>query len=163
MRNFRLRSCSLHARGIRNIVRIEHAVTFRTIYTQGCGIFGSLGQGDDLMDSPSFEKLNLSGTPNHKVKIKNISAGWCHSAAVTSDGQLVIFGRPYDDITIRTMNRLRTLSPTLGRFYGIILLVLNNSDRHCLEAPFCIAPTYYIKYAYATYFTVASFIIVLSR
>ena len=98
---------------IRSILR-----TVRPIYTQGCGVFGSLGHGDDLMDSAIFEKVHLSASPDHDVKIKSVSAGWCHSAAVTDTGKLVIFGRPYDDMTIKTINRLRTFSPTLGRFYG---------------------------------------------
>lgn len=117
MKNY-LGSSSFQVKRITSILRTYSLATVRPIYTQGCGVFGSLGHGDDLMDCAIFEKVHLSVSPDHDVKIKSVSAGWCHSAAVTDTGKLVIFGRPYDDMTIKTINRLKAFSPTLGRFYG---------------------------------------------
>ena len=98
-------------------------VTTRCIHTQGCGVFGAMGHGDDLLDSPSFKTLKLSGTAECSIGIKNVSAGWGHSAIVTQNGQLVIFGRPYDDVTIKAINRVKSVSPSLARFYGTIALL----------------------------------------
>lgn len=104
-------------------------VATRHLHTQGCGVFGAIGHGDDLLDSPSFKQLKLSGTAECSIDIKCVSAGWGHSAVVTEKGQLVIFGRPYDDVTIKAINRIKSISPTLARYYGIIaLLTAKKSD-----------------------------------
>lgn len=93
-------------------------VPSRLLHTQGCGVFGAIGHGDDLLDSPSFTSLKLSGNADCSIEIKCVSAGWGHSAVVTHNGQLVIFGRPYDDVMIKTINRIKSISPSLARFYG---------------------------------------------
>jgi alpha-tubulin suppressor-like RCC1 family protein len=90
----------------------------RSIFTHGCGAFGALGQGNDLHDTPVFKRLNLSGASDFIVEAKQVSAGWGHSAAVTESGNLAIFGRPYDDSTIMTLNRIKTFSPHIARYYG---------------------------------------------
>lgn len=71
-----------------------------------------------MADCESFKKLNLSGKSDDVIRIKSVSAGWGHSAVVTAYGQLVIFGRPYDDKMIKTINRVNMISTTIGRFYG---------------------------------------------
>jgi hypothetical protein len=95
----------------------------RYLHTQGCGVFGALGHGDDLLDSPSFRRLKLSGNAQCSIGVKCVSAGWGHSAIVTQNGQLVIFGRPYDDVTIKAINRIKSISPSLARLYGIMSLL----------------------------------------
>jgi hypothetical protein len=95
-------------------------VTVRHLHTQGCGVFGALGHGNDLLDTPSFRRLQLSGSAQCSIDVKCISAGWGHSAIVTQNGQLVIFGRPYDDVTIKAINRIKSVSQSLARLYGII-------------------------------------------
>ena len=94
--------------------RLSHS---RLLYTQGCGVFGALGHGDNLSDEVLFRKVALSGN-DHDMNIKQISAGWAHSAAVTSEGKLVMFGRPYDNLAIKTINRIKSISPMAARFYG---------------------------------------------
>ena len=110
-------SAQLHAIAV-NLISRKKTDPNRFIYTQGCGVFGSLGQGDDLADSPSFKKLNLSGANADDIDVKDISAGWGHTAVATVDGNLVVFGRPYDDLTIKTVNRIKGYSASFGRYYG---------------------------------------------
>lgn len=86
-------------------------------------MFGALGHGDKLLDEILFRNVGLSGS-NQIVKVKHVSSGWAHSAAVTSEGSLIVFGRPYDDLAIKTINRIKSVSPTAGRFYG------NNSESY---------------------------------
>jgi alpha-tubulin suppressor-like RCC1 family protein len=93
---------------------------WRPLYTQGCGVFGALGHGDDFSDSPSFNKIVYLDDPKNNINVKQISAGWGHSSAVTSRGDLVIFGRPYDGHVIKTISRIRGMSPNLARFYGTL-------------------------------------------
>lgn len=90
----------------------------RPLYTQGCGVFGALGHGDDFSDTSSFERVVDLDNANYDINVKQISAGWGHSSAVTSGGHLVIFGRPYDGHVIKTISRIRGISPALARFYG---------------------------------------------
>lgn len=111
---------------MRRIKSVTHDSRFahsRLLYTQGCGVFGALGHGDKLLDEILFRKVGLSGS-NQIVKVKQVSSGWAHSAAVTSEGSLIIFGRPYDDLGIKTINRIKSVSPIAGRFYG------NNSESY---------------------------------
>jgi hypothetical protein len=44
----------------------------KLIHTQGCGIFGALGQGNNLLDSKAFEKLDLSGKADYVITAKVI-------------------------------------------------------------------------------------------
>jgi alpha-tubulin suppressor-like RCC1 family protein len=83
------------------------------VYTKGCGVFGSLGHGDALQDVDSFTRVELEGS-----SAVSVSAGWGHSAAVTSDARLLVFGRPFDFSNIMQINRLHSFSPNLGRFVG---------------------------------------------
>lgn len=83
------------------------------VYSKGCGVFGSLGHGDALQDVDSFTRVDLEGS-----RAVSVSAGWGHSAAVTSDARLLVFGRPFDFSNIMQINRLHSFSPNLGRFVG---------------------------------------------
>ena len=76
-----------------------------------------------MADCPSFKFLSLSGCSDDVIRVKSVSAGWGHSAVVTEEGQLVIFGRPYDDKMIKSINRLHTVSPFAGRYYGKYLYI----------------------------------------
>lgn len=91
----------------------------RPLYTQGCGVFGALGHDDDFADSSSFKRLAYLDDAEDAVDVKHISAGWGHSSVVTSSGNLIIFGRPYDGQVIKTISRMRSISPAVARFYGI--------------------------------------------
>jgi len=81
------------------------------LFTKGVGIFGALGKGG-LNDSKHFEEVLYNGMKN----VTSIAAGWGHSAAITVDSELVIFGRPYDFQSIMRLNSLYGLYKPMGRF-----------------------------------------------
>ena len=53
------------------------------------------------------------------MQFKQVSAGWGHSAALTTDGVVVIFGRPYEFSTLFQMHRIYRISPFLARKISI--------------------------------------------
>lgn len=75
------------------------ALTFRSltrkrrlhVYTFGEGFLGCLGHGDFL---PRDRALRVEALAHKDVRC--ISAGWTHSAAVCADGELLVWGRPFD-------------------------------------------------------------------
>lgn len=74
-------------------------LTFRTlarnrrlhVYTFGEGFLGCLGHGDFLPREQALPVVALA----HK-DVRCISAGWTHSAAICADGELLVWGRPFD-------------------------------------------------------------------
>jgi alpha-tubulin suppressor-like RCC1 family protein len=66
-----------------------------TVYTKGRGVYGALGQGD-LRDVQDFLKIGPCGELPEYVAYSSVSAGWDHTAAVTSSGDLVLMGMPFD-------------------------------------------------------------------
>ena len=89
------------------------------LHSQGCGVFGALGQGDDLVDSPVFRPVVATdGSQSLAIKAKMVSAGWAHSAVLSTDGNVFIFGRPYDFSTVMQINRLTKLSASFARAVG---------------------------------------------
>jgi Regulator of chromosome condensation (RCC1) repeat len=88
----------------------------RKIHTQGSGLFGALGRGNGLKDSKHFEIVNRSEEDSRPVTAKQISAGWGHSAAVTEDGEVIVWGRPYDFSSLLRLKKLRDFSGGLARF-----------------------------------------------
>lgn len=85
------------------------------LYTKGNGVFGALGHGDSLMDSKEFKKVAL---PPSVKGVKSVAAGWGHTAVVTSDDQVLVFGRPYDFSNLMQINKLNAVNKNLGRFVG---------------------------------------------
>ena len=85
------------------------------LYTKGNGVFGALGHGDSLMDSKDFKKVPL---PPSVRGVKSVAAGWGHTAVITSDDQLMVFGRPYDFSNLMQINKLNAVNKNLGRFVG---------------------------------------------
>ena len=85
------------------------------LYTKGTGVFGALGHGDALLDAKQFKKVPLPPTVSG---VKSVSAGWGHSAAITSDDRLLVFGRPYDFSNLMQINKLKSVNQNLGRFVG---------------------------------------------
>lgn len=61
------------------------------VYTHGEGFLGCLGHGDFSDRDRSQPVMELAS-----MNIRKVSAGWSHSAAVSEDGHLVVWGRPYD-------------------------------------------------------------------
>lgn len=94
----------------------------RTLHSQGCGVFGALGQGDSLLDSKDFQAVPILNSSQESLSISTsvtrISAGWGHSAALSTDGGLYVFGRPYDFSTLLQINRIRGVSSALARYVG---------------------------------------------
>ena len=89
------------------------------LHSQGSGVYGALGQGDDLQDSPTFRAVPLIANDGKTmVKARMVSAGWGHSAVVTTDDKVHIFGRPYDFSTLMQINRLKSVSSGFARFVG---------------------------------------------
>jgi hypothetical protein len=48
-------------------------------------------------------------------EFSKISAGWGHSAALTKQGDVFIFGRPYEFSTLMRINAVYTFMPFLAR------------------------------------------------
>lgn len=92
------------------------------IHSKGIGVFGALGHGDSLQDVSTFKRVNvvkhLAGEDENCLDFVQVSAGWGHSAGVTADGRLFVFGRPFDFSNLMQINRIRTVSPVLSRFVG---------------------------------------------
>ena len=88
----------------------------RKIHSQGSGLFGALGQGSSLKDLKHFEFVSRSEEDSRPVTAKQISAGWGHSAAVTEDGEVIVWGRPYDFSSLLRLKKLRDFSGGLARF-----------------------------------------------
>ena len=103
-------------------LQIRHRHHASQLYSKGSGIFGSLGHGHELQDSLLFKEVQFPSIsiasdkePGDNI-IQSVSAGWGHSAAVTKNGELFIFGRPYDFSAIMRIDRIHRLSSTLARY-----------------------------------------------
>jgi alpha-tubulin suppressor-like RCC1 family protein len=82
------------------------------VIARGQGVLGALGNGEKLSDWDKFQAVKgLASTD-----VRMVAAGWGHSATVTRDGQLYIFGRPFDFTTIMRINSIYKMSKTLARF-----------------------------------------------
>lgn len=98
--------------------RFNHRILFHSaplrratvdVYSIGTGVFGALGHGD-LYDIKHFRRIELDD-----IDIHSIASGWGHSAIVSTKG-LIIFGRPFDFISLLRINRLhKSFFPILGR------------------------------------------------
>ena len=93
------------------------------LYSKGVGIFGALGNGA-LKDLKCFEEVSFEGMK----PIRSISAGWGHSAVVTGDGELIIFGRPYDFQAIMRLNSLYNVFKPMGRFVSNLTPLFGNNS-----------------------------------
>jgi len=83
----------------------------RKLYSKGVGIFGALGKGH-LNDSVQFEEIICPGMDH----VRKVAAGWGHSAVTTEQGELLIFGRPYDFQSIMRLNSIYNVFKPMGRF-----------------------------------------------
>jgi alpha-tubulin suppressor-like RCC1 family protein len=90
------------------------------LQARGVGVFGALGTGrfDDEMDFVTVAS-----------NIASISSGIGHSAAITNDGELMIFGRPYDFYSALRLNRFYLASPRLARFVSKFSYRLQQSQQ----------------------------------
>ena len=93
------------------------------MFAKGVGIFGALGRGG-LNDSKGFQEVVCEGMKN----ITNVSAGWGHSAAITEDHELIIFGRPYDFQAIMRLNNLYSVFKPMGRFVSNLTTIFGDNS-----------------------------------
>ena len=82
-------------------------------FTKGSGLFGALGHGS-FRDNLSFKAVDAP-PGMESMRFKRVSAGAAHSAVVTENGDLVLFGRPYDFQSMLRLNRIRKVSKSLAR------------------------------------------------
>lgn len=80
------------------------------VYTHGEGFLGCLGHGNF---SALDEVQRVDGVA--AVDIRQGSAGWTHSAAVDSQGRLLVWGRPYDFKGSLRLNNMQRVFPILVR------------------------------------------------
>jgi len=105
---------------------LQDVATFKQVHVHagaGTGVETSTGHTVGMLRSSSTGNSASSSSSNAEnhwkpLLFKQISAGWGHSAAVTHDGRVFMMGRPYDFSNLMQLNRLRTISPGLGRFVG---------------------------------------------
>lgn len=76
------------------------------VYTHGEGFLGCLGHGDFKKQHESLPVAALAAKD-----IRAVSAGWTHSAAICADGELLVWGRPYDVKQPLRINRIQRLVP----------------------------------------------------
>lgn len=89
-------------------------------FTVGDGLYGALGlEGDgsrDLKEKPALlESLS-------QKQLTSVAAGWAHSAATTSDGELLVWGHPFE---LRNVLRLRRSTMTSGRGLAHLISRIN--------------------------------------
>jgi alpha-tubulin suppressor-like RCC1 family protein len=85
------------------------------IHVRGVGLFGALGLGTDLHDHDKFKELIIA---EDSKKIKSVSAGWGHSAALSEDGTMYLWGRPYDFSGLMKLNQVYSVSSAVGRLFS---------------------------------------------
>ena len=109
-----MKSCRLCYRKLNTRPMMKSIDKF--VHTQGVGLYGSLGHGVDLIDSPTFQMIYKQRAEDQTIVAKQVSAGWGHSAGVTEDGDLFVWGRPYDFSNLMLLNKLTKFSTYVARF-----------------------------------------------
>ena len=112
--------------------------TKKMIHTQGVGLFGVLGHGLDLKDSKNYKMLHKADVDDVTIVAKQISAGWGHSAGVTENGDLFVWGRPYDFSNLMTLNKIRAFSGILARFASRLTSDLGTEKDGLYPTPYLI-------------------------
>ena len=75
-------------------------------YVFGSSINGALGKESFDSVTGVAEKLFPNQNDDINLNVKAIAAGWGHSAVITNDNQLALFGRPIDfENTLRYIYR----------------------------------------------------------
>lgn len=120
------------------------------IYTQGVGLFGVLGHGPDLRDEKDFKMLHKGDIGDETIVAKQISAGWGHSAGVTEDGDLFVWGRPYDFSNLMTLNKIRAFSGILARFASRLTSDLGTEKDGLYPTPFLMESVGKVKSAHCS-------------
>ncbi|RYG98307.1 hypothetical protein EON65_51600 [archaeon] len=82
------------------------------VYVRGSGLYGALGLGDALTDETIFTPLGFLNNINN---VKHVSAGWGHSAAVTTQGEVYVWGKCFDFSSLLRLNRISAMSNSFAR------------------------------------------------
>lgn len=104
-----------NSRRIQSSINEGRLICVRTVHTQGSGLYGALGHGPDLEDSEGFRIVNPPLNEERAIVFRQVSAGWGHSAAVTGDGELAIWGRPFDFENLMRLNKINRFSGMIAR------------------------------------------------
>jgi len=93
-----------------------------SLFSLGDGLYGGTGHGNtDFYSYPApvaaFETL-----PRHSRNLRSIAAGWAHSAAVSPEGGVFVWGQPFE---LRSVLRLRRTASTSGRGLARFLTSIN--------------------------------------
>jgi alpha-tubulin suppressor-like RCC1 family protein len=98
---------------VRSLSRLAIPRTHGQLLVQGVGVFGATAS-PDLTDAEHFQPINseLSLPVNDAVKA---AATWGHSVVTDSAGRLLIFGRPYDFITLMRIRRFHQFNKWFAR------------------------------------------------
>lgn len=86
--------------------------TINKVYAKGSGLAGALGISDDYKSSSAFKAIPSL----EAVNITKVSCGWGHSAAVSSDGYLLAWGKMFEETTnLIRIDRMGKISNMLAR------------------------------------------------
>lgn len=104
-----------------------------TLYVRGCGVFGALSLDNDLRDEKTFKPVpwkELMDERDHEIA--SVSAGWGHSLALSTAGNLYVWGRPYDFSSLMRLDKIHKVSSFLGRMAALTTnsSLLRNSDQY---------------------------------
>lgn len=115
MANVFVKALRPNSRKVQISFQESRLLSVRTIHTQGSGLFGVLGHGPDLVDSTEFRLVNSTEDEEPVGAVQQVSAGWGHSAAVTRNGELAIWGRPFDFDNLMKLNQINRYSGMIAR------------------------------------------------
>ena len=99
------------------------------VYTHGEGFLGALGHGDFSARAAALPVAALASKD-----VQCVSAGWTHSAAVCRDGEVLVWGRPFDLKQPLRVNRIQRVMP-------FVVTVINAlaSPKEVLPSPVTVA------------------------
>lgn len=96
---------------------------------RGVGVFGALGSGT-FEDKYCFDEINLYGKQPLAV-----SAGVGHSAVITNDHRVAIFGRPYELSSVYRIYGIYRVIPTLAIWATKLTMMDETSAKEIILSP----------------------------
>lgn len=110
---------------------IAEKKSIKTLYSQGIGTFGALGNGN-LLDSKCYKRIEAINGDEHQIV--NIAVGMGHSCIVLESGELLLSGRPFEIDNLLKLNRLRMVSSFLAR-------MMQSNSSHVALGDLLLSPT----------------------
>ncbi|CAM9657120.1 unnamed protein product [Sphacelaria rigidula] len=102
--------CHIPPRCTSTLHSLQQQRRLRHVYTHGKGFLGCLGHGD-FNERDTLHRVEGCSA----LDIRQISAGWTHSAAIDGQGRLIVWGRPYDFKGSMRLNNMQRVLPILVR------------------------------------------------